>query len=80
MQFDNEREQLLHHHNLEKEDMSSRFDNEREELHENLASLQRDRDDALLMAENDKQQVGRGPEIFLMYHCAELCPFSARIC
>ena len=41
---------------MDKEELLSRYEREKEELgNENLA-LQRERDDSLLMAENDKQQ------------------------
>lgn len=42
---------------MEKEELTSSAEKQKEELLEELALLQRDRDDALLMAENDKQQV-----------------------
>ena len=57
MEFEANREQLLHNHLLEKEEMTSHTDNQIEELQEELAKLQRDRDEALLLAENDRQQV-----------------------
>ena len=57
MEFDGLHEQLVHQHNMEKEDLMMRFRREKEELQEEIAALQRDRDDSLLMAENDKQQV-----------------------
>ena len=59
MDYERQREEILHQHAMEKEDMNGRFDREREELTEELANLQRERDNQLLMAENDKQQVGR---------------------
>ena len=48
---------MLHAHTMEKEEMASRADNQIEELQEELAKVQRDRDEALLLAENDRQQV-----------------------
>ena len=42
---------------MEKEDMIGQFEKEKEELENQLSNLQRERDNSLLMAENDKQQV-----------------------
>ena len=56
-EFENQREQLVHHHGLEKEEMLARFAIERDELNEEVATVQRDRDDQLILAENEKQQV-----------------------
>ena len=57
LEFETNREQMLHTHTMEKEEMASRADNQIEELQEELAKVQRDRDEALLLAENDRQQV-----------------------
>ena len=57
LEFETNREQMLHAHTMEKEEMASRADNQIEELQEELAKVQRDRDEALLLAENDRQQV-----------------------
>ena len=57
IEFETSREQMLHAHTMEKEEMASRADNQIEELQEELAKVQRDRDEALLLAENDRQQV-----------------------
>ena len=57
MEFETQRDQLLHNHSMEKEEMASRADNQIEELQEELGKVQRDRDEALLLAENDRQQV-----------------------
>ena len=46
---------LLHQ---EKDEMLMKFDKEKEFLHQNLNNLAADRDNALLNAENEKQQVG----------------------
>jgi hypothetical protein len=42
---------------MEKEESNNKFDRMREELMEELGTVQRDRDNSILMAENDKQQV-----------------------
>lgn len=42
---------------MEKEDLTNALEQQKEELLQEIASLQRDRDEALLIAENDKQQV-----------------------
>ena len=47
----------MHHQGLEKEELTAAADKQKEDLLAELATLQRDRDDALLIAENDKQQV-----------------------
>ena len=56
-ELENNRESILHHHAMEKEDMIGQFEKEKEELENQLSNLQRERDNSLLMAENDKQQV-----------------------
>lgn len=48
---------MVHQNTMEKEDMLSRMERERQELNEEILNLQRERDDQLLIAENDKQQV-----------------------
>ena len=55
--FENQREEIIHSHVMEKEDMMNSFEREREDLQTEIVSVQRDRDEALLLAENDKQQV-----------------------
>ena len=40
-----------------REEMQNLFERAQEELNNQLISLQRDRDDSLLLAENEKQQV-----------------------
>jgi hypothetical protein len=55
--FESNRDQLLHAHAMEKEEMTTRAERQAEELQEELAKVQRDRDEALLLAENDRQQV-----------------------
>ena len=57
MEFEASREQLLHAHNLEKEELTSRADKRIEQLQEEVVKVQKDRDEALLLAENDRQQV-----------------------
>lgn len=56
-EFETERDEMVHQNAMEKEELLNRFDREREDLQEELANLQRERDNQLLMAENDKQQV-----------------------
>ena len=55
--MESQRDEIIHQNNLEKEDTVNRYEREKEQLNDELASLQRDRDEQLLMAENDKQQV-----------------------
>jgi hypothetical protein len=57
--LENQRETIIHQFNLEKDEMLRRFEHEREELENEIGALQRERDDQLIMAENDKQQVKR---------------------
>lgn len=70
-EFETERDEMVHHNAMEKEEMLNRFDREREDLQTELANLQRERDNQLLMAENDKQQVMQyGVSICTsLYHC-----------
>lgn len=56
-EFETERDEMVHQNAMEKEELLNRFDREREDLQEELGNLQRERDNQLLMAENDKQQV-----------------------
>lgn len=48
---------MILQNNMEKEEGNNKFDRMKEDLMEELAALQRDRDNSLMMAENDKQQV-----------------------
>jgi hypothetical protein len=59
IELENQRETIIHQFNLEKDEMLRRFEHEREELENEIGALQRERDDQLIMAENDKQQVKR---------------------
>jgi len=52
-----DREKLMSHQSLEKEEMISKFTAEREKLNAEIASTLRDRDNKLMEAEHDKQQV-----------------------
>ena len=52
-----DREQLMSEHASEREQMISRFTAEREQLNTELTSTLRDRDDRLIHAEHDRQQV-----------------------
>ena len=44
--------------NSDRDDLIARFKAELEALRDEIAAIQRDRDERLLLAENDKQQVG----------------------
>jgi len=50
-------EQLMSEHASEREEMISKFTAERDQLNADIASTLRDRDDRLIQAEHDKQQV-----------------------
>ena len=54
--MESQRDEIIHQNAMEKEDMVTRAEREREELNDALNALQRDRDEQLLLAENDKQQ------------------------
>ena len=54
--MESQRDEILHQHAMEKEDMTQRAERERDELNDALNAVQRDRDEQLLLAENDKQQ------------------------
>ena len=56
-EMERQRDELIHMHTMEKEDMQQNHAGEAEALHGELIALQRERDDQLLMAENEKQQV-----------------------
>lgn len=51
------REEMLSQHQMEKEDMVEKFEKEKDALEMELAATQKDRDDSLMFAENEKQQV-----------------------
>ena len=72
--MESQREQILHDNNLEKEDILRRADSEHSELSDTLIALQRERDDQLLDAENDKQQVRMTNcyQSLLSQFCAEM--------
>lgn len=55
--MEGQRDEIIHQNNLEKEDLVTRYEREKEQLQDELNALQRDRDEQLLLAENDKQQV-----------------------
>lgn len=55
--MEQQREEILHLHGMEKEEMAQNFDRANEELSNENIALQRERDDSLLLAENEKQQV-----------------------
>ena len=55
--METERDQILSQNQLEKEEMQEKFDREKDELEQELAATQKDRDDSLMFAENEKQQV-----------------------
>ena len=57
MELEGERESIFHKHALEKEDMQQSYNKVQQELEEQLSALTRDRDNSLLMSENDRQQV-----------------------
>jgi hypothetical protein len=56
-EFENQREQLVHQHGLEKDEMITNFEVERENLKDEIEAVQKARDDQLVTAENEKQQV-----------------------
>ena len=58
MQMEAARDEMITQNQNEKEDMAEKFDREKSELEQELAATQRDRDDSLMFAENEKQQVG----------------------
>ena len=55
--MESQRDEIIHQNNMEKEEMQNLFERAQEELNNQLIVLQRDRDDSLLLAENEKQQV-----------------------
>ena len=57
--METERDQILTQNQMEKEEMQEKFDREKDELEQELAATQKDRDDSLMFAENEKQQVGK---------------------
>lgn len=56
-ELESEREAILHKHALEKEDMSQAYNKLQEDMEDQVSVLTRDRDNSLLMAENERQQV-----------------------
>ena len=57
LEMESQRDEIIHQNNMEKEEMQNLFERAQEELNNQLIALQRDRDDSLLLAENEKQQV-----------------------
>ena len=57
LEMESQRDEIIHQNNMEKEEMQNLFERAQEELNNQLIALQRDRDDSLLVAENEKQQV-----------------------
>ena len=57
LEMESQRDEIIHQNNMEKEEMQNLFERAQEELNNQLIVLQRDRDDSLLLAENEKQQV-----------------------
>lgn len=51
--------------------MIGQFEKEKEELESQLSNLQRERDNSLLMAENDKQQVIMFCDLLLVIYFTE---------
>lgn len=51
------REDLVGCQTQEREEMCEKYEREKAELEEELAAVQKDRDDSLMFAENEKQQV-----------------------
>ena len=50
-------EQLIQQFTAERDESRAQFTRRTDELYEEIAQIQRDRDERLLLAENDKQQV-----------------------
>ena len=83
--MERQREDLVHQYSMEKEDMTAATERLKDELTNELAMLQRDRDDSLLLAENEKQQVRHTfPKLVeiptISLQCSYCCPrigFSA---
>ena len=55
--MESQREELIHQHTMEKDDLLATLEHTKEELGADIVAIQRDRDDSLLLAENEKQQV-----------------------
>lgn len=56
-EMENERESILHTHTMEKEDMQQSYNKLQDDMEEQVSTVARDRDNSLLMAESDRQQV-----------------------
>ena len=65
--MERERDLLIHQNVLEKEDLLSNHNTVLDSMQADIVSLQRERDDQLIMAENDKQQVIRLLIILLIF-------------
>ena len=59
LEMEASREQIIQQNQNEKEDMIEKYEREKAELEQELAATQRDRDDSLMFAENEKQQVSQ---------------------
>lgn len=57
IELEAQREEILTNHAIEKEDMLAKHAQDKCELEEELAATCRDRDDSMMFAENEKQQV-----------------------
>ena len=55
-EMESQRDEIVHQNAMEKEDMVTRFERDRDELNDTVNAIQRDRDEQLLLAESDKQQ------------------------
>ncbi len=55
--METQRDGVVHSHNLEKEELVTVLERTKEDMAGQLLAMQRDRDDSLLLAENEKQQV-----------------------
>lgn len=60
IELEAEKEVLLQKGGEDKDEMVAQYEEELEGLREEMANLQRDRDESLLIAENDRQQVCQG--------------------
>ena len=58
--------------------MIGQFEKEKEELENQLSNLQRERDNSLLMAENDKQQVNTSD--WVIFSCGRSLRTNCPIC
>ena len=54
--MENNRDKLIHEWTMEKEELVAAYDRMKEDLENDLNNVQRERDDNMIFAENDKQQ------------------------